>query len=56
MIIGEYLDSARRALHAVTTDSDVGEDARAMIAGMLERGALQRHRPLIAQAVTSWPA
>jgi geranylgeranyl pyrophosphate synthase len=55
-IIGEYLDSARRALHAVTTDSDVGEDARAMIAGMLERGALQRHRPLIAQAVTSWPA
>jgi hypothetical protein len=55
-IIGDYLDSARRALRAATTESDVWNDTRAMIAGMLERGALQRHRPLITQAVASWPA
>jgi heptaprenyl diphosphate synthase len=54
-IIGEYLGSARRALDAATTVSDVWDDARAMIAGMLERGVLQRHRRLITQAVTSWP-
>lgn len=55
-IIGDYLDSARHTLLLATTGSNVWDAARAMIAGMLERGVLQRHRPLITQAVTSWPA
>jgi heptaprenyl diphosphate synthase len=55
-MIGEHLDSARRALHAATLEDAVWDDARAMIAGMLERGVLQRHRSLITQAVASWPA
>ena len=55
-VVGDYLDSARHALHAVTTDVAVWEDARAMIAGMLERGVHARHRQVVAQAVTQWPA
>jgi geranylgeranyl pyrophosphate synthase len=55
-IIGDYLDAARRSLRAATSDIDVWEDARAMIAGMLERGVQQQHRQLIVLAVTAWPA
>jgi geranylgeranyl pyrophosphate synthase len=55
-VIGEYLDSARRALRVATTDNAVWDDARAMIVNMLEHGVLQRHRTLITHSVASWPA
>jgi geranylgeranyl pyrophosphate synthase len=54
-VIGGYLDSARRALHMAVTDGGAWEDARAMIAGMLERGSREDLRPLIAKGVSSWP-
>ena len=55
-VVGDHLDAARRSLRAATSGIDVWQDARAMIAGMLERGVRHQHRQLIARAVTAWPA
>lgn len=55
-LIGDYLGTAQRSLHTATSDLRVWQDARAVIAGMLERGVRQRHREQIAQAVMAWPA
>jgi heptaprenyl diphosphate synthase len=55
-VIGSYLELARHALQRAAVHFEVWEDARAMIAGMLERGVRHRHLRVITQAVTRWPA
>lgn len=55
-LIGDYLETARRSLCPVTSGLRMWQDARAVIAGMLERGVRQHHREQIARAVAAWPA
>lgn len=55
-MVGDHLQSARRALQSVTPDAAVWENATVMIGGMLERSARPEHRHVVVSAVKRWPA